>query len=462
MLEAHPRLAGPWLPTSIALIALLPFGTVSDFARNLLTAAVAAVFLIATLRLAVTVGPDRTPSRIFRSAPPLAVLALPIYVTLQAVTEATLGFSAGPAEEIYHSAAYLAVLAAYFLLAQSAITAPRDVHLVLVVLAMVGALEATYGVLNLMSGNETLLGRPRQYYPHSATGTLISRNHFAYLMEMLLPVCAAFAAVFAAGARQRADGHESEEKARGILISTLTILCGMGLLLSRSRTGLIAFAAAALTITVLNRWLTPRGPRAENAPFTGRRLNFGIGAFVLIAALMLGSDAVLERFVSLEQDLRSGRLPLWHATLEMWMDRPLFGHGWGTYEGLLPGYRLRPLGDYYDHAHSEYLEVLAEGGIVGFTIVTGLLFAFARRLILTLRTPLSPVQRTAISLIALAVLSVLYHSAADFGLRVPGVALTFLLVVALFCSVSRQPALLDAVDEAQPSKRLHGQRHRPR
>jgi O-antigen ligase len=454
MQTAHPRLTGPWLPAVVALIALIPFGTVSDFGRNLLTTLIAVSFLIATLRLAVTVGPSHTPSHIFRFSTPIVVLTLPSYVALQAAAVATVGFSAGPAGEVYQSAAYLAVLAAYFLLAQSAISAPKDVRLLLGVLAGLGALEASYGVLNLISGNETLLGWPREYYPRSATGTLISRNHFAYLMEMLLPVTAAFAVVFAAGARRRARGRrsdESEESARRILISTLMILCGMGLLFARSRMGLISFGAAAVTVMILNRILAPANAGGGGRGPSSRTLNLGVGAFAIVATLMIGSDAILERFVSLDEDLRSGRLPIWHATFKMFADAPLLGHGWGTYEGLLPGYRPHPVGNYFDHAHSEYLEVLAEAGVFGFSILVGMLYMFARRLQRVLQKPLSELQRTVISFLALAVISVVYHSAADFGLRVPGVALTFLLVLALFCQVTENPALLDDSDSLSAS-----------
>jgi O-antigen ligase len=347
-------------------------------------------------------------------------------------------------------------------LAESAIASPRDLRLALGFLATVGALEAAYGVLNLMSGNETLLGRPREYYPFSATGTLISRNHFAYLMEMLLPASAAFGIVFAAGARRRADGRrsdESEERARRTLVATLTILCGLGLLFSRSRMGLISFAAAATTVALLNRLLAPEVVQKNDRRRSARLLNWGVGAFVVVATLMIGGGAVLERFVSLEQDLKTGRMPLWSASIEMFADRPLFGHGWGTYEGLLPGYRPRPQGDYYDHAHSEYLEVLVETGIAGFAILAGMLVLFARRLVRSLRAPLSSVQRTTISFLALAVISVLFHSAADFGLRVPGVALTFLLMLALFLRATERPTLIDVDDEGVTRPQHRRTRH---
>jgi len=59
------------------------------------------------------------------------------------------------------------------------------------------------------------------------------------------------------------------------------------------------------------------------------------------------------------------RLAHWQAAWEMWTDHPWLGVGIGNYEPVYPRYALPqwplPLG----HAHNYYLNIAAEGGIVG-------------------------------------------------------------------------------------------------
>jgi hypothetical protein len=45
--------------------------------------------------------------------------------------------------------------------------------------------------------------------------------------------------------------------------------------------------------------------------------------------------------------------------------------------------------------------------------------------------------------LGIAIVSVLFHSAADFGLRIPGLAFTFALVAALFSRVTEDPSLIE-------------------
>lgn len=61
----------------------------------------------------------------------------------------------------------------------------------------------------------------------------------------------------------------------------------------------------------------------------------------------------------------NGRMPLWRAAWNCFLDSPVFGNGWGSYT---PAVKDAGLG-YATNAHNIYLQVLCETGIVGFVLI---------------------------------------------------------------------------------------------
>ncbi len=435
-----------WVPSLVLVLALVPLGARSPLALNIVLLVVAGLFLFTLARSAIKQRGAGPAAPITQDTNMPALLALPLLAVLQVAWLHMVSSGRVATASTTQAAALLAVYAAFFLLVHMRTGGAREFRTLLAGLALIGTLEALYAVLNLLGGNERLLIYERWAYPDSATGTLISRNHFAFLMEMTLPAAAAFSTVFAI---QRAGAgsvktERSERRARQVLVGSAVVAMGLALIFSRSRMGILSFVMALATVGAASRLLQPRR-RSDARGTLGGALPLVLGVTALGYALVIGIEPVLERFLNIPQDVEHGRLHIWRATAAMFVDRPLLGHGWGTFEGLLPGYRPRPTGLFFTHAHNEYLQVLAEAGVVGLSIVAWLIFLFARRLTRTLALPLSRPQRTVVVSLGVAITSVLFHSAADFGLRVPGVALTFVFVVALFSRVTADPTLVDPV-----------------
>ena len=438
------RLTGTWFPFLVLLAALLPLGGArSPYVFNTLLLLIGTVSSVNIARLIHRVGAADAARDLFSGIDVPLLLALPALVLFQILIDATVGLSHGPRLAMIDSELWLSMLAVFFIAAASACSTERSFHLMLAGLVLAGTLEALYGVLNLLAGNEYILIYERHKYFDSVTGTFYSRNQFAYLMELTIPPSAAFGAIFAVKGRSE-DGRrseETEELARKLLIGAALVTMGIALLLSRSRMGVLSLTIATGVVFGFNALVRPRNTKSDRLFPAG----ILIGALIatLVAAL-LGAGALLDRFLEFDADMLSGRGPLWKATLDMAMAKPLIGHGWGTYEALIPAYRSGPTGVYFDHAHNEYLEVFAEAGIAGLAIVAMLVFAFLRRAIRTLESPLSNLQRTTVLALTTSVLSVLLHSIADFGLRIPGVVIPFLMVLAMFLNITRNPGIVDS------------------
>jgi O-antigen ligase len=119
------------------------------------------------------------------------------------------------------------------------------------------------------------------------------------------------------------------------------------------------------------------------------------------AAALLAVLAVVQ----LEPKSFLDRLGWWHAALRMFADRPLLGFGPGSFAYVYPAYhKAAAAGISTIYVHNYYLEFLAENGLLAFFFWG---WAVARRLKET-RGP-----------IKYALIAVLAHSLADFGLAVP-------------------------------------------
>ncbi len=110
-----------------------------------------------------------------------------------------------------------------------------------------------------------------------------------------------------------------------------------------------------------------------------------IGGLVLLALLAFpGNLARLVSIFDLFGEGAQGRFLMWRVTLAMIVDNPFLGIMPGSYLYLYPEYQI-PLVSLYRYlftgqAHNDYLQLLAEFGLVGFTLLLLPLWGLTRRL----------------------------------------------------------------------------------
>jgi len=155
------RLTNVWLPVAVLVLALVPLGSPFPVARNAVMLVVALAFLGSAARLLFLHGKQGT-FQVARSAwdgvNPFVLLAMPMLVAVQAVLQLTIGFSAGSTYAIVQSWMLLTVMAAFYLLTNSALRDHAAIKALVASLVVIVSVEALYGVLNLLSGNEHILG----------------------------------------------------------------------------------------------------------------------------------------------------------------------------------------------------------------------------------------------------------------------------------------------------------------
>jgi O-antigen ligase len=263
---------------------------------------------------------------------------------------------------------------------------------------------------------EALLGLLQRYWAGNplAQGTYVNRNHFAGLLEMALPF-----AVMGAVASWYQDDPDEERgilqtlKACGLLLIATVFLAAI--IHSLSRMGFLAALAALLIAGMM--WFSSSSPSKYS-----RLLSGGVALVVLVGFLFLPSDPLLHRFADLastEGISANTRVEVWRATWQLIETYPWFGVGLGGYESSFIAFNtVAPL-NLVDFAHNDYLQYLAELGVIGFTLLGCLT---VRTLVQAFRTGsvTEDIEERCFGIAATASLAAIaLHSLVDFNLYVP-------------------------------------------
>ena len=161
-----------------------------------------------------------------------------------------------------------------------------------------------------------------------------------------------------------------------------------------------------------------------------KRLTLRAVAAAIVGALLLVAVAgrpLLARASSTAFEL-ADRLNVYRGTLAAIGDRPLLGHGAGTFAAMFPIYRPAPLTpdlSWYT-AHDVYLEVAVGAGVpafvLGLAMVAAMVWVMLRAL--ARRKGALPCTMAALG----AAVLVAAHSLLDFSLEIQGVALPFAIL----------------------------------
>jgi O-antigen ligase len=231
-------------------------------------------------------------------------------------------------------------------------------------------------------------------YP-DALGPFVYRNNYASFVELLLPL-ALLEAI--------RDRH------RVVLYAAMAGVMYSSVIASASRAGSILATAeivAVLALALARGLVTSRQ--------LGRALLSIAGLAVLFTAIV-GPRTLLERFKLPDPFIY--RREIFYSALAMGRERPALGFGLGTFEKAYPAYATFDVGLVVNHAHNDWAEWLAEGGVP---------FVF-----LLIPVGVWAVRPAIRSLWGLGVIAVLLHALVDYPLQRLGLAAwVFVLLAAL-------------------------------
>jgi O-antigen ligase len=255
-------------------------------------------------------------------------------------------------------------------------------------------------------------------------GPYVNHNHYAGLMEMLLP----FPLVLAAS--RFTDGI------RKLVVAGIAALMAGSIFLSGSRGGMVAFVAQMLVLGVL---LVRKREGSWKQPLM-------LGAFlamVIVFLVWMGSNEVTHRLISIHSEAREEigggtRISIDRDCLRMFAKRPFLGWGLGTFPIVYPGFRSFYTTFFVNQAHNDYLQLLVETGVAGFSIAVWFMVLVFRRAAGKLKNWTDTASGALTVAALLGCVGILVHSFLDFNLQIPANAALFYVLCAIAAAAPLQ------------------------
>ncbi len=241
-------------------------------------------------------------------------------------------------------------------------------------------------------------------------GPFVDCDHFAGFVELIVPL--GLALLF----------FRSWRREQLTLLLLFTFVPIGALILSASRGGIIGLVLELCLLVLLSR-----------AHRIGRKQLVGAAAIALIAGsfiVWLGVSKAIRRFEQLTHEgiSRDLRVSMYQDTGRIIFDHPWVGTGLGTLIAVYPRYASFYNGLTVDHAHNDYLELLADTGIVGGMCGLAFIGLLFWQGLAKLRSAERLFARAMIAGSLAACVGLLLHSLVDFNLHIPSNALIFLLL----------------------------------
>lgn len=299
-----------------------------------------------------------------------------------------------------------------------------------------GSIMAFFGILQRLASLEEIYGlRPTgQAIPFAS---YINQHHFAALLEMTIGITLAL--IFG----------EATKKNKRIFLITAVVIMGIAIVLTSSRGGMLSLLFVIGFIVAAN--VRQKSAAKTNLPIknssnfrrTAAFLGGGLFLFLILfgSVLLLGGDESLLRGIGLgnEADVSNGRTHFWQIALQIFFDYPIFGAGLNSFGVAFTHYDTWNGTFRVEQAHNDYLQILADAGILGFACVAAFIYLLFKKGWRTIGETADPFRRSAAIGALAGCGGILIHSFFDFPLRTPANAFFFLILTVLATAAIHQP-----------------------
>jgi O-antigen ligase len=299
----------------------------------------------------------------------------------------------------------------------------------------IAAFEAGLGLWQYFGGTEERI----------RWGTYANHNHYSGFLEMALP----FAVMYPLAVLRRAHCRWHPSVAHALAASggwALAVLMFAGIILSFSRMGFIATLSSLFVMGTLVLGTTQMSWMIGSR----RRRWVGVGivaALVLAGFVFLSPERLIQRFaelVSTDGLTSAGRADLWAETIPLIRAYPVFGCGLGGYETAFSRFKISGALVTDDFVHNDYLQLLAELGLVGFMIGAALAFSVVRMALRgTVKSSDPEARYFAVACVG-ALSTIGLHSLADFNLYIPANAMLLAWIAGMTVAVEIRETSMNA------------------
>lgn len=318
---------------------------------------------------------------------------------------------------------HVVALLVFFAAALAFTDSRKRIRKLVLLITAFGFLFAFFAILQSVLSPEKIYGIYESRYA-VPFGSFVNRHNFAAYMEMTisLPLGLLFAGAV--------------EKDKRLIYVTAIGLMGIALILSGSRGGLVSLVAAVCFLVIL----TTGSGRTKDTVVKAVMAAVMIGVFIA-GSILIGGESSLTRLAetAASDNFTTNRLQIWTVTLDVVRHNLPFGAGLGAFGVAYTPFDTMNGFERVEQAHNDYLEVLADAGVVGAVIGIFFLVALFRTGFRSIRT--ANVYRRGVALGAFAgIFAILVHSFFDFVLHITAVTVLFLMLVVLLVASGRSYA----------------------
>lgn len=335
--------------------------------------------------------------------------------------------------EFIKNCSYIAIFLLVLILTHS----QKRLKQLVIVLFSVGALQSLYSLLNYSTlGAYSLIDSQPPWdivnnWGKTVRGTYSHYNHFAGLLEMTIPL--GIGLLFA---RASPNSHQGSSKhffvkiieflmssrafTAAIFLISLTALFFTG---SRGGNGAfyISFIIASLSVIIF------RGIKSRETTIL-----LTISFFILVVSIWTGMGSVSNRLNDLGLQ-ENGRDLSRVTAYKIISDYPLFGSGAGSYKNIRTTYTDSGIGSspMYSHVHMDYLELISDQGIIGFSILGASLLLIIIKIVSAIRRNQLPLITGILFGVLIGVMAMLIHANVELNFYIPANAVYFYILLAI-------------------------------
>lgn len=318
-------------------------------------------------------------------------------------------------------ALHLTAILAFFAAMLAYLDSAKRLRKVVWLITIFGFIFGFYAILQAVLSPGKIYGLYEARYG-SPFGSFVNRHNFAAYMEMVIAVPLGLLFIGAV------------PKDKRLLFLTAIGVMGVSLLLSGSRGGFVALLAEIFFLAIL---------ALKSKSYAQIALKIGLTALLIamliVGAVLVGGESSLTRFAetAAAKDFTTNRLHIWSVTLNVIKANFPLGAGFGAFAIAYTPFDTFNGAERVEQAHNDYLQVLADAGIVGALIGAFFLFRLFRTGFGNIKTSNKFQRGVAVGAFA-GCFAVLTHSVFDFVLHTTAVSLLFVTLLALLAASGSQ------------------------
>src|ERR1700683_1932184 len=339
--------------------------------------------------------------------------------------------SAYPHDTVSLALLYFSYAILCFLAGQTLVRGSQARRLALV-FTLYGAALAGFALIQGLSSNGKLYWIRQPRMGGWIYGPYVNHNHYAGLMERLIPIPLVLSLTKLASSKTRA----AAAAVAAVMVGTI--------FLSGSRGGMLAIVAELAILAVL---LIKQKQGLGTAIGVGVFLVVVVGLLTWVGGAELFRRTVGSTHAEITSDIRHN---INRDGLKMFLKKPVLGWGLGTFPVVYPQFRTFYTNFFVNEAHNDYLQLLVEMGLLGFGTMLWFLLTLYIRALKKIGNWTGEISGATALACMLGLSGILVHSALDFNLQIPANAALFYVL----CTIAA------AEPFAQPARKRRAVRSR--